>query len=410
MNKLEKCVRANHRFSSTLCLWCSAAALFLSLVACGASDKTTEHTNITGTFALANCTLIDGTGRPPVADAVLVIKAGRIVAAGARKFTTVPGDAQIIDVAGATVLPGFINAHVHSGFNKSNLKAWAQSGVTTVRDLCGPSAFALRDEWLKDPECARLVAAGPMVSVPNGYPLVPWGSSCMLPVTSPDHARQKAGALLDDGADIIKLAIESGASFERVIPSLTAEEALAAVQVAHERGTHVSAHVLVSQDLGRALNLGVDDIAHMVVDELPDSLIAKMIQAQVFWVPTLELWYNVANGVGNSAINNLRRFVRAGGEVVLGTDYDGYDKPFQLGMPLHEMEWMLEAGMTPMEVIVAGTKNAAHVCNRQTDLGTLEVGKIADLLVVNGDPLRDIHAIANVRLVIHNGVIILGAY
>lgn len=275
-----------------------------------------------------------------------------------------------------------------------------------MRDLCGPSAFALRDEWSHDPECARLVAAGPMVSVPDGYPTVPWGSSCLLPVTSVDDARLKVGALLDAGADIIKLAIESGQSFDRVIPSLTAEEAAAAVQVAHARGTHVSAHVLVSSDLGRALNTGADDIAHMVVGELPDSLIAKMVQTKVFWVPTLELWYNVDQSAGRSAVSNLRRFVQAGGQVVLGTDYDGYDKPFQLGMPIHEMEWMIEAGMTPMQVIVAGTKNAAHVCNREVDLGTLETGKVADVLVINGDPLRDIHAIANVRLVIHNGVVI----
>lgn len=405
----ERYSRANDRFSGTLCLRCFVAAFFLTLVACGASDRTTEHTNITGTFALVNCVLIDGTGCAPVLEAVLVVKEGRIVAAGASDSTVIPGDVQIVDVAGATVLPGFINTHVHSGFDKANLKAWARSGVTTVRDLCGPRAFALRDEWSTDPECARLVAAGPMVSVPNGYPTVPWGSSCMLPVNSADDARQKVGALLDDGADIIKLAIEAGASFDLVIPTLTPEEASAAVQVAHERGTHVSAHVLVSHDLGRALNLGVDDIAHMVVDELPDSLIVKMIQAQVFWVPTIELWQNVGNGLGDKAIHNLRRFVQAGGKVVLGTDYDGYDKPFQLGMPLHEMEWMLDAGMTPMEVIVAGTKSAAHVCNRQADLGTLEIGKIADVLVVNGDPLHDIHAVANIRLVIHNGVVIVDA-
>ncbi|MCG7853938.1 MAG: amidohydrolase family protein, partial [Methanosarcinaceae archaeon] len=357
MMESERYPRANNRFSSTLCLRRFVAAFFLTLVACGASDKTTEHTNITGTFAIVNCVLIDGTGCAPVLDAVLVVKEGRILAAGARSSTTVPEAAQIVDVAGATVLPGFINAHVHSGFSEANLKAWARSGVTTVRDLCGPRAFALRDEWSTDPQCARLVAAGPMVSVPNGYPTVPWGSSCMLPVNSADDARLKVGALLDDGADIIKLAIESGASFNLVIPSLTSEEASAAVQVAHERGTHVSAHVLVSYDLGRALNLDVDDIAHMVVDELPDSLIAKMIQAQVFWVPTIELWQNVGNGLGDKAIHNLRRFVQAGGKVVLGTDYDGYDKPFQLGMPLHEMVWMLDAGMTPMQVIVAGTKN-----------------------------------------------------
>ncbi len=229
----------------------------------------------------------------------------------------------------------------------------------------------------------------------------------MLAVTDPEDARQKVSKLLDDGADVIKLAIESGASFGYSIPSLTAEEASVAVQVAHERGTLASAHVLVSEDLDRALAAGVDDIAHMVCDALPDSLTAKMIQSQTYWVPTLELWHNVRHDLGGAAIRNLRRFVEVGGKVALGTDYDGYDAPFQLGMPMHEMEWMLEAGMTPMEVIVAGTKNAAHVCNREADLGTLEVAKIADVLVVGGDPLSDIHNLSIVRMVLHNGVVIV---
>jgi len=107
-------------------------------------------------------------------------------------------------------------------------------------------------------------------------------------------------------------------------------------------------------------------------------------------------------------IDNLRRYAAAGGQVALGTDYAGYTTPFQLGMPIKEMEWMLEAGMLPMQVIVAGTENAALVCNMGKDLGTLAVGKIADVLVVGGDPLQDIHALSDVRWVIHNGIVIRG--
>ena len=92
--------------------------------------------------------------------------------------------------------------------------------------------------------------------------------------------------------------------------------------------------------------------------------------------------------------------------VVLGTDYDGYAADFEMGMPLLEMELMLQAGMTPMQIIVAGTKNAAVVCNRGDDLGTLEAGKIADIVVMQGDPLTDIHALDEIALVIRNGVII----
>jgi imidazolonepropionase-like amidohydrolase len=92
--------------------------------------------------------------------------------------------------------------------------------------------------------------------------------------------------------------------------------------------------------------------------------------------------------------------------VALGTDYAGYYGTFELGMPMHEMEWMQQAGMTPMQIIAAGTHNAAHVCGLADLLGTLEVGKIADILVVEGDPLKDIHALLDQLWVIHNGVII----
>ena len=382
------------------------AAMFLLFLSC---DKSTEPSISEGTFVITDCTLIDGTGHAPIPNAAMVISEGLIAAVGSADSTIIPEDARVIDVDGATVLPGFINAHVHGGFNRENLEAWARSGVTTVRDLGGPSSFAWKNEISKDPSCALLVAAGPMISVPNGYPLVPWGSHNMLPVNSPEEAQAEIARLLQAGADIVKLAMESGETFQMTIPSLTAEEASAAVNAAHQHGTVASAHVLVTGDLARAVEAGVDDVAHMVMDYLPDSLINVMLDDSILWVPTLELWHHVEAGLGDAAINNLRKYVEAGGSIALGTDYDGYNAVFQLGMPIHEMEWMLQAGMSPMQVIIAGTKNAALACNRSADLGTLEVGKIADVLVVNGNPLADIHNLANVRLVIHRGVIIRNA-
>jgi imidazolonepropionase-like amidohydrolase len=319
-----------------------------------------------------------------------------------------PSDAEIIDVAGATILPGFFNAHVHQAYNENNLKTWAQAGVTTVRDLGGNpqnNLFAFRDRVNQNPQCARLVAAGPMVTVPNGYPTIPFGGSYSYYVTSTEDARQKINQLLDDGADLIKIAMESGVIFGRTIAMLSPEQAAAIVAVAHQRGTVVSVHVSVSQDLSKALDAGVDDIAHMVVDNLPDNLIQRMITDDVYWVPTLELWYGTG-AYGTTATNNLRKFFKAGGKVALGTDYAGYTCPFDLGMPIREIKWMIGAGMTPMQVIVAATKNAAHVCNLDTELGTLEVGKKADILVVNGNPLEDIDALLSVRMVIHGGEII----
>jgi imidazolonepropionase-like amidohydrolase len=135
-----------------------------------------------------------------------------------------------------------------------------------------------------------------------------------------------------------------------------------------------------------------------------------MVENDVYWVPTLELYRYITrdaqNGWDQKAIGNLRRFLAGGGKVALGTDFAGYGAEFDLGMPMLEIEAMLESGMTPMQIIVAATQNGAHVCNLNDEIGTLEEGKAADILVVDGDPLSDIQALARTLIVIHDGVVI----
>jgi imidazolonepropionase-like amidohydrolase len=380
-------------------------SLILFLVVGGTGTSVTSDEII----ALEGGLLIDGTGAPPVNDAVIIVKNGYIAFVGSSKDTEIPEGTKVIPLKGTAILPGFINAHIHNGYNEHNLKTWAINGVTTVRDLGGNpenNLFSFRNQALKNPLLARLVAAGPMLTVPGGYPKVPWGSPAGLAITSPDDARKKTIQLLDDGADIIKIALESGERFQREIPVLSLDEAKAIVEVAHQRGTVVSAHVLMTKDLENALIAGVDDIAHMVTDDPSDDLIKRVVNQGVYWVPTLELWHGVGHGMGDIAIQNLRRFVEAGGLVALGTDFDGYNCPFDLGMPIREVRWMKQAGMTPMQIIVAATKNASHVCNLADKIGTLEKGKIADILIVKGNPLKDIEALLNTRMVIHGGEII----
>ncbi len=368
-------------------------------------------------LALRNGMLIDGTGAPPVPNAVLIVKQDRIVAVGPADKITIPENAKKIDLQGAAILPGFINAHVHYGYAEYKLKAWAQGGVTTVRDLGAVTMdgqwFTRRDVLLDDPANARLVAVGPFITVPNGYPIRPWGT-VGITVISPEDARQKTEQLLQKGADLVKIAIDSGKVFGQVIPVLSPEEARSIVKVAHQHGTVVTAHITHSSDLKRILDAGVDDIAHMVMDKLSDTLIAEVIKQGVYWVPTLELYYHIQKRYAPTAnyhqrvISNLRRFVQAGGasKIALGTDYGGYSSIFELGMPMLEIESMQEAGMTPMQVIMAATKHAAHVCNLEQEIGTLEAGKIADILVVRKNPLEDVHALQDIALVMHNGVII----
>jgi imidazolonepropionase-like amidohydrolase len=340
-------------------------------------------------------TLIDGTGAAPLPDAVLVIQGSRIVAVGPRATVSIPPGAQIIELPQATILPGFINTHVHNAYNARNLQTWAQAGVTTVRDLgerLGRPYFATRDRLRADPHNARLIAAGPLVTVPGGYPIA-GNNFPSLTVTSPQDARERIDQLVDDGADVIKITLASGHA-----PSLSPEEAAAIVETAHGRGIPVTAHATTAQDLLRALDAGVDDIAHMAVDQVSDEVIRRMVDAGVAWVPTLE-------ALENRGGNNLRRFVKAGGRVALGND-SGYLPGLEVGMPMREIEAMRDAGMRPMQIIVAATRDAAYVCRRADVLGTLEAGKTADVLVVNGDPLRTLDALQDVQLVIHDGVII----
>lgn len=339
-------------------------------------------------------TLIDGTGADPLPDAVIVIQDGRITAVGPRSQVQIPANVQRMDFPNGTLLPGFINAHVHKAFDADLLKLWAQAGVTTVRDLGAPRGspyFSTRNTWRIKPEYARVVTAGPIVTVPDGYPQENTFPS--LRVYSAEDAHKKVATLIERGADVIKIALESSDG-----PILSPEEAAAIVETAHQRGIPVSAHISLEKDLERALDAGVDDVAHIAVDPVSDGLIQRMAQANVYWVPTL-------TAMDGRGFDNLRAFVEAGGQVAMGNDA-GYIEGLEMGMPLRELRWMKGAGMTPMQVIVAATHNGAGVCKLEEELGTLETGKIADVLVINGDPLKDLQALEDVLLVVHAGTII----
>jgi imidazolonepropionase-like amidohydrolase len=384
----------------------SAAAASL-LIGCNSAQRADD------TLSLTNGILIDGTGADAVPNGAVVIQNGRITAAGPRTQVEIPANTNIIDVKGRTILPGFINAHVHAAYSAWILKAWAKGGVTTVRDLGAfrpytRAKFLTRDTLNANPKCARLFAVGSFINAEGGYPIAYWGGHAVT-VTSPEEARQAVNKLIDDGADVIKTAMESGYAFgQSGWPLLSPWEATALVDTAHERGKPVTAHVTSARDLERALDAGVDEIAHMVVDKVSEQLISRMIETGTRWVPTLELWQRVSRiypiSYGSMAIKNLALFIEAGGEVVLGTDYAGAPNvDFDLGMPIHEIEWMQEAGMTPMQIIVAATKNGARSCNMENELGTLEAGKLADVLVVDGDPLAGIHALTNAHLILREG-------
>jgi imidazolonepropionase-like amidohydrolase len=389
-----------------------ALPVALALVAAVGSSSCSSGKKVASgaTLAIVNGALIDGSGAGPVKEAAVLIGRGRIVYAGPQNGVVIPEGARRLDVHGGTILPGFINTHVHQAVDDSTLRSWLLGGVTTVRDLGSglpyEDVFDYRDQVNRSNRQARLLAVGPIVTVPGGYPqaIFPLTPLMGLPVTSVEDARAKTDKLIAAGCDTIKIAVESGKVFHQTgLPRLSVAEIRAIVEVAHAHGIRVSAHAIVTSDIERAVRGGVDEIAHDDIENAPQSLIERMVAAHVDWIPTLEV-FNLAgvNVVGDS----LKRFVRAGGVVALGTDYDGYPGvTFDLGMPVNELLYMQQAGMTPMQVIQAATANAAYAVDHP-ELGVLEPGKVADVIAVRGNPLRDLSALGNLVLVVHNGAVV----
>ena len=372
----------------------------LLLTGCVSPASTVQQED---TLVLVNGTLIDGTGSDPISNAVLVIQGERILASGSKEEVEIPRGVNVIDLEGATILPGFINAHVHFAFDEQNLEAWAQGGVTTVRDEAiissgGPDKWmAWRDESNQNPHHARLVSAGYMMTVPNGY-----GE---LFVTSPEEARQKVFEELDAGVDLIKISMEDGYAGRSGLPKLTDKEIAAIIAAAHERGRLVSGHITQAEYLEILVEAGVDDIAHVPYDLVSDEVWQEMVAKDIYMTPTFTVLRNYGAPIA-TCVSNLRNFLTQGGQAALGNDYGGGPGEFELGIPMYEIEQMSAAGMTPMQIIVASTKNAAIVSGIDDQVGTLETGKIADVLVVSGYPLDNLQNLANIRMVIHNGTII----
>jgi imidazolonepropionase-like amidohydrolase len=263
-------------------------------------------------------------------DAVVVIDGDTIRAAGDRNTVSIPPGSEVIDLPGATILPGFINTHVHNAYELVNLQRWAREGVTTVRDLGarwdGSKDYFFLAGYYTDhvAKAARLIPAGPLVTVSDGYPIA-GARFPSLAVTSPADAREQIEGLIADGARVIKITITVGGP-----PTLSLDQAAAIVDTAHGRGVPVSAHVTDVASLRRALDAGVDDIAHSITDRMPEELIARMIDQDVSWVPTLA----IQQGAG---ADNLMRFVEAGGRVALGNDA-GYLSGVVIGMPVKRSE------------------------------------------------------------------------
>ena len=265
------------------------------------------------TLVIKGSLLIDGTGGEPIKDGAVVIVDGIIAEIGSKPNMTIPEGSKVIEIKKGTIVPGFINAHVHEAYDENRLHVWAQEGVTTVRDLAAhppKTSYAKRDLLNQNPFNARLVSAGEPMSGGFRSKYVP-----VLIITTVEEARFEANRTFDEGADLLKLMLDSNFNSE-LMPVPVARTLM---EIANKRGKRVTTHISLSRDIETGINAGVEEFAHMVLDPLSDDLIVKMVNAGIYITPTIEIaqiW-----GAEDNVIDNLRRFAKAGGKVVLGTDF-----------------------------------------------------------------------------------------
>jgi imidazolonepropionase-like amidohydrolase len=400
---------------------------------------------------LTGATLIDGTGAAPVSDAAVVIDGERITAAGPRLAVTWPADAEIVDVRGRTIIPGLIDAHDHlashgyalatrwgldeaaSTAHLRTARALAETlamGYTTVRDGGGLDAgfkVAVEQGLIPGP---RLVLGIQIVSPTGGIGdrVSPSGHTCcavydpLLPesvANGPDEVREVVRTMVRAGADVIKTATTGGASSRPGHGPLDAafslQEMQALVAESHALDRRVMCHALGGPGLRTALEAGADSIEHgCYLDEEP-TLMAKMAAQGTFFVPTLTVYVYHRESASPHVraravalhphhVASVQRALELGVPIAAGTDAGGHGHPKNA----LELKYLVEAGLTPMQALRAATQGAARCLGLERKLGTLEKGRLADLVVVNGSPLADVTLLldpARIELVLKGGVV-----
>jgi imidazolonepropionase-like amidohydrolase len=347
-----------------------------------------------------------------------------------------PGDS-VIDGAGATLLPGLIDCHTHlcatatpdiiaqmTGDSPTraalhgarNARAHLDAGVTTVRDCGALGGVAIElaraiDDGLV--EGSRVQAAGLVITMTGGH-----GHFLGREVDGVDEVRKATRQAVKDGAGFIKVMSTGGLLTPGVTAGRTAfafEELKVLVDEAHHAGLRVATHAIGNEGIKNALRAGVDSVEHgfYLDDEAIELLLAR---DDVYLVPTLagvegalahgdELapWLRAkSQAVVEDRAASFRRAHAAGVRFAAGTDAG---TPFNAhgGLP-EEIALMAEIGLSPAEALIAATRHAAGNLGLADRIGTIEVGKVADLLLVEGDPLADLGALRKVRQVIQAGV------
>jgi imidazolonepropionase-like amidohydrolase/predicted enzyme related to lactoylglutathione lyase len=341
-----------------------------------------------------------------------------------------------IDAHGRTLMPGLIDTHVHFfGLTAQGQAAYREQiktlapkymndfirhGVTTVKSMADPLDLVLELRTMVNGGKIlgpRILLVGPCFTAPGGHPAVtmgrddPWmRSEIAIEVDDEDTARKEVRRLAEKGVDAIKAAVEAGQGIGMpdAMPRLSANVLRAIIDEAHKHKLRAMVHTHREQDVIDAAEAGANGVEHGVWDsKLSDNRIADLLtKRNVNYTPTL--WISSMDKESKSfetAKQNLKTLSDKGVRISLGTDTLCSMSSPGLNTIL-EMEFMAEAGLTPEKIISAGTRNAAEHLGLLDDLGTIESGKIADLIIVNGDPLKDISSLQQVQIVIKAGQVV----
>lgn len=368
----------------------------------------------------------------------LLVEDGVLVDVG----TNLIGD-ETIDLAGRTVLPGLIDAHIHmvSGgepFDDTSLKNWAQAGVLTVRDLGlgnGETVDRYLD-WLRGihtPEHAEVITAGQSVAAWGGYMHRMAGKENGIGVRTPEEAEAAIETQIRKGCQGVKIAMDYDMLDENT-PQYTPETVRAIAAKAKALGVWCTAHVQMTKFLRILVENGIPEMAHTVLDPIPEELLDEMVARNIPITSTLQpinvprpplpqeeidrmppkMRETMAKMEAidtaqqeRDAVDNIRRFHRKGGMVVMGTDTMRMtQQPQNACVPLRELRLLREAGLSVQEVIAASTRNAAIACRIDDRLGSLQPGKQANIIALPGALDESLEALKNVCFVMNRGVII----
>ena len=443
--------------------WLAVAAIVAATTSVGAQQPraTTPSNQPAKKLALVGGMLLDGYEVPPIHHAAIVIEGNKIVDVGRAADVKIPPDATVIDTSGRTMLPGLMDLHAHlmllghgdyadwfpwlakhgvERVMEISAKQFIDAGITTAVDLAGPlkESLSVRDRINRgEIPGPRMLMSGPWITLsPGNYPPVP---AFQIVVKTPEDAAAEVDKLATAGVDVIKAYPMSRAHYDKV------------VEAAHKHRLRVHAHVYAERMVRDALEAGVDVLTHAgsagTTPPYSEALIRDIVNAgrpvvvtaaHRSWIypdttafperlqdPQLkkdfppDIWQEVQNSFKHWHTlpyfqrtdremffreRGIKQFIESGAVMGMGTD-SGTPMNFNTEALWREIKVHVDMGMSPQRAISAATRINARIIGRQRELGTIEPGKLADIIVVKGDPLFNITALSNVDVVVKDGVV-----